>query len=76
MAQVIVRNIDDNTIARLKARAARSGHSLEQELRLIITSAARLSREEFRQRAAEMRERLRGRRHTDSVTLIREDRDR
>ncbi len=76
MAQVIVRNIDDNTIARLKARAARNGRSLEQELRLIISSAARLNREEFRQRAAEMRERLRGRRHTDSVTLIREDRDR
>ena len=76
MAQVIVRNIDDNTIARLKARAARSGRSLEQELRLIITSAARLNREEFRQHAAEMRERLRGRRHTDSVILIREDRDR
>ncbi len=76
MAQVIVRNLDENTIARLKARAARRGLSPEQELRNIITAAARLNREEFRQRAAEVRERLRGRHHTDSVGLIREDRDR
>lgn len=76
MAQVIVRNLDGRTIARLKARAARKGRSLEQELRTIIAAAARLDREEFRQRAAERRVRLAGRRHTDSVDLVREDRDR
>ena len=31
MAQVVVRNIDDDVVKRLKARAMRHGHSLEQE---------------------------------------------
>jgi plasmid stability protein len=33
MAQVLVRNLPDDVVARLKARAARARHSLEQELR-------------------------------------------
>ena len=35
MAQVVIRNIDDNAIRRLKARAARKGISLERELRIV-----------------------------------------
>lgn len=76
MAQVIVRNIDDGAIRRLKARAARKGTSLERELRTIIVEAARPDRSSFRERAAALRQKLAGRRHTDSTKLIREDRDR
>jgi antitoxin FitA len=46
MAQVLVRNLPDEVIARLKARAARARHSLEQELRNILIDAARPGREE------------------------------
>lgn len=76
MAQVIVRNVDDDAIRRLKARAARKGTSLERELRTIIVEAARPDRAAFRERAAVLRRKLAGRRHTDSTKLIREDRDR
>ncbi len=76
MAQVLIRNIDDVAIARLKARAARKKTSLERELRAIITDAARDDRSEVRRRAAEMRRSLAGRAHSDSTRLIREDRDR
>jgi plasmid stability protein len=76
MAQVVIRNIDDEAIRRLKARAARKGISLERELRTIVTDAARTDRSNFLQRAAAFRRRLAGRRHSDSTALIRKDRER
>jgi plasmid stability protein len=76
MAQVIIRNIDDAAIRRLKSRAARKGISLERELRTIVTEAARADRSDFVARAATFRRKLRGRRHSDSTALIRRDRDR
>jgi plasmid stability protein len=76
MAQVVIRNIDAAAIARLKARAARKGVSLEGELRAIITEAARRDRDEDVARARALRGRLGDRRHSDSTRLIREDRDR
>ena len=76
MGQVIVRKLDAEVVARLKRRAAGNNRSLEQELRLILTAAARPSVSEFRQMAAAIRQRLAGRPQTDSALLIREDRDR
>jgi len=46
MGQVLVRNLDDGVIERLKRKAELKGHSLEQELREVITSAAPLTPEE------------------------------
>jgi plasmid stability protein len=46
MAQVLVRNLDKGVIDRIKTKAELKGHSLEQELREIITAAAPLSPEE------------------------------
>ncbi len=40
MAQVIVRNLDDNVVDSLKQKAKARGHSLEQELRDILIEAA------------------------------------
>jgi plasmid stability protein len=40
MATLTVRNIEDETKQLLRLRAARNGHSLEQELRSIIRDAA------------------------------------
>jgi len=76
MAQVVIRNVDDTAMARLKARAARKGVSLEGELRAILIDAARRDCEGDLERTRALRERLSGRRHTDSTRLIREDRDR
>jgi antitoxin FitA len=76
MAQVMIRNIDDEAMRRLKSRAARKGISLERELRTILTEAVRVERAGFGERAAAFRRTLAGRRHSDSTTLIRKDRDR
>ena len=76
MAQVVIRNIDEESMRRLRSRAARKGVSLERELRTILTEAARADRVDFGQRAAAFRRRLAGGRHSDSTRLIRRDRDR
>ena len=76
MAQVVIRNIDDAAMRRLKSRAARKGISLERELRTILTDAARADRSDFLERAVAFRRKLAGRRHSDSTALIRKDRDR
>jgi plasmid stability protein len=46
MGQLLVRNLAEAVIRRLKARARARGVSLEQELREILTAAAKPSREE------------------------------
>jgi plasmid stability protein len=76
MAQVVIRNIDDDAIRELKERARRKGISLERELRTILTEAAHNDRVSFRQRATEFRRKLAGRRHSDSTALVRADRGR
>ncbi len=76
MAQVIVRNLDDRVVAALKRKAELHGRSLEQELREVLASAARLSGPERVQLAKRIQAMTpRGVRQTDSAKLIREDRD-
>jgi antitoxin FitA len=76
MAQVIVRHLEDDTVRRLKERARRKGHSLERELRDILSAAARHDMAEFKALAAAIRARYQGTPQTDSALLLREDRDR
>jgi len=76
MGQVIVRNLDDDVVAALKSRAARKGHSLEQELRDILSTAAASDRKQFMRRLADFRTTLGNRVFPDAAELIREDRDR
>ena len=77
MAQVVIRNIDDDVVERLKARAAAEKKSLEQKLRDVLTEAAVPSR-------AEVIEELRRIRETSpplppgaplAEDLVRDDRD-
>ena len=76
MATALVPDLDDEVLARLRARAAGNNRSLEAELRDILVAASKqLSLAEARAEAAEMRRRLSGRVHSDSAELIREDRD-
>ena len=76
MAQVIVRNLPDDVVARLKARAARKRHSLERELRDILTDASQLSRAELIAEVKRIRAMTPRRLTSDSTDLIREDRER
>lgn len=76
MAQVIVRNLEDDVVERLKLKAELHGRSLEQELREILRAAAPLTVE---QKLAIMRRSQaltpKGVKQTPAEVLIREDRD-
>jgi plasmid stability protein len=76
VAQVLVRDLKADVVARLKARARRRGHSLQAELKEILETASRHSALEARALAARIRRQLAGRTHTDSVELLAEDRAR
>jgi plasmid stability protein len=77
MAQVLVRGLSDEVVEQLKALASRRHRSLEAEVRLILEEVAQRERkrEEFWRLADEIRLRS-GPQTTDSVDLLREDRER
>lgn len=68
MSQVLVRQLTETTVARLKERAKRNGRSLEAELRVILEDAVLEPREEI----AKLRQAHGTRRFGDSSDLIRE----
>jgi plasmid stability protein len=76
VGSLIVRNLDDELIAKLKLRAARNKRSAEAEHREILQRAlGGEPREAFKEIAAKLRAMTAGRRHTPSEELQREGRD-
>jgi len=76
MAQVLVRNLDEQVVTALRRKAELHGRSLEQELRVALTAAARLTNEERLALARRVRGLTPGNvKQTDSADLIRQDRD-
>ena len=77
MGQVLVRELDDAVIERLKQRAQIHHRSLEAELREILEQVSRqVDVATSRDLADRIRHKLEGRTHSDSAELIREDRER
>lgn len=76
MAQVLIRNLPDDVIERLKDRAAGKGHSLEQELREIVIDAAPLSTAERVAIIDHFQALSKRRPKRDATDMIRQDRDR
>ena len=78
MAQILIRNLDEKLVGRLKKRAKGHGRSLQAEAKRILEEAAKDEATEFWKAADHIRERLKrsGRKFSDSAELIREDRDR
>ena len=54
MADVLIRNIDKNTLERLKERAARNNRSLQEELKELVEFHAKPDIEETRGRVNEI----------------------
>jgi plasmid stability protein len=76
LAQILVRKLPDAVVDRLRERAKRNRRSLEAEARDILQQAATRQKAEFLRVADAMRARLAGRPHTETLELLREDRDR
>ena len=77
MPDILIRNLDEETTKRLKARAAANRRSLQAEVKeLIERSAYEKSFEELRADLEAFSRRFKGRKMTETVKLIREDRKR
>ena len=79
MGQILVRNLDDQVVAKLKERAKDHGRSLAAEVRIILQQAAderKLDMATARRRIEEVRARFKGRTLPDSLEIIREGRNR
>ncbi|MYC27404.1 MAG: Arc family DNA-binding protein [Nitrospira sp. SB0662_bin_26] len=77
MAQVLVRQLDDKVVERLKKRAREHGRSLQSEVKTILEEAVP-DYEGAWKRIAKLKKTLNraGRTFSDSTPLIREERDR
>jgi hypothetical protein len=76
MTQLLVRDLDDHVMARLKEQARRNRRSLQAEARAILEAAALPYTKEALEVFRGWHEKFRGRPMSDSADLIREDRDR
>ena len=76
MAQVLVRNLDDETVRNLKLKAGLKRRSLEQDLRELMILSAGLTPKEKVALADQVRAMQPAPLADDSADLIREDRDR
>ena len=77
MASVTIRNLDDDVVTKLKARAKANHRSLEAELRQLLSDAVReVARQDFIAAARRIREMTPDGPQTDSVEILRELRDR
>ncbi|MGH6920410.1 MAG: FitA-like ribbon-helix-helix domain-containing protein [Geminicoccaceae bacterium] len=77
MSTLTVRNLDDDVVAALKARAKRNKRSLEAEVRMLLRDAvdhgSRTSLRDLADRIAALTPKVP---QTDSTDLVREDRAR
>ena len=78
MGNVTIRNLDDRVIDALKAQAKANQRSLEAELRFVLSQEVnhRLRMATFRERTAQLVSETADVPQTDSVHLLRQDRDR
>ena len=78
MARLTIGNLDDHVISRLQQRAQANERSLEGEIRHVLTERVnpRSRIVQFRARVQKVAALTAGTSQTDSVALLREDRDR
>jgi plasmid stability protein len=72
---VLVRNLDAEILAQLKAAAKANGRSLQAEIHDVLRRAGTRNLAETRRLSGRWLKRLRRSGHSDSTQLIREDRD-
>jgi hypothetical protein len=77
MPNILVRDISDSALEKLKSAAKRRNRSLQQELKELIEHRALHVSADLVSQAEAIREKLRkkGRKHSDSTRLLRKDRE-
>jgi plasmid stability protein len=75
MANVLVRDLDEDVLKQLKAAAKANGRSLQAEIHDVLRRASTRNLAETRRLSAQWLRRLRRSTQSDSALLIRDDRD-
>jgi plasmid stability protein len=75
MANVLIRDLDDDLLKQLKSAARDHGRSLQAEIHDALRTASLRNLAETRRLSTHWLKRLRGSAHSDSAALIRQDRD-
>lgn len=76
MPNVLVRDVDETVLEKLKDQARRNGRSVQTELLALINNLVAASPLSDEETAAQIKKSLRGRKFSDSAVLLREDRSR
>lgn len=76
MSDILIRDLDPETIRRLKAQAKRNGRSLQSEARLLVERAVGTGGDHLEEMLDRWRRRFAGRKFSSSARIIREDRGR
>jgi plasmid stability protein len=78
MPGILIRDVPEGLLNRLKMKAKVNGKSLQQELKVILAEAVNYDGEKGIELAAKIRQELEARKvpYLDSAELIREDRER
>jgi plasmid stability protein len=76
MPDVLVRDVDEKILNKLKSRASRNGRSLQNELLQIFKSITEDNGLSDEKTADKIKSALRGRTFSDSAAMLREDRRR
>ncbi len=76
MPNVLVRDVDEKVLEKLKTKAAQNGRSLQREVQIILNEAINFEPLSDSEVAKKIKDSLRGRQHSDSAELLREDRNR
>ncbi len=76
MRQLLVRNLDEDTIKRLKALAKQHGRSLQGQVKIVLEEAAMLPVNQVSALVERWQRRFAGKRFRDSTRILREDRRR
>lgn len=75
MPNVLVRDVEETILQKLKLRAKENGRSLQNELQTIFRSLVDHDLSSDEETADEIKNRLRGREFSDSAILLRENRE-
>ncbi len=76
MPDILIRELDAQTVKQLKARAKRHGRSLQGEAKLLLEQAAGIGGQEVAAMLDGWKRRFTGRKFSDSADMIAEDRQR
>lgn len=76
MKAISLRNISEPLYEALKEMAAKNQRSMQEQIRYLLRLEVKIASSTCLQSSRKWRKRLAGRKHTDSVAMIREDRQR